>query len=232
MKKRKKWKYGACWAILGLIICSGLSLAVNLFIRLPENGTKPIDAVFVLGGSINREIKAAQLSSHNTLPILISQGSPDPCIWFIFQREQARTQGVLLEKCAQATFDNYFFALPILKRWGVHKLMLITSASHLPRAELIGSVLLHSQGIAYELNLVHEKGSPGNQESRTKTLFDLARAYLWAPIAQIIAPPCWNMTELSQVNLKDWQNREWKCERQAHLEKQIEQYFQSPPNHS
>lgn len=226
----KRWQKILLYSLLSLIIWSGLCLAFNLWVRLPNNATKPVDAILVLGGSIKREIKAAKLSSVYDWPILISQGSTDPCIWFIFKREQARFKGVFLEKCADSTFGNYFFSVPILRRWGVHKVLLITSTSHLPRAELLAKILLGSQGIAYQLDLVEEKGNPEHQESKVKTLLDVTRSLLWAPLAQLIQPPCYSFIELSQVNIDSWRKKKFNCESQGNLDKEIQQYFQSPPN--
>ncbi|MHC5597215.1 MAG: YdcF family protein, partial [Nostoc sp.] len=48
--------------------------------------SQPVDAFFVLGGSISRETYVAQQAKqYPQTPILISHGSPDPCIWLIFQ---------------------------------------------------------------------------------------------------------------------------------------------------
>lgn len=45
---------------------------------------------FVLGGSIWQEIYVVQLANqYPHIPILISSGSEDPCIWLILQREGA-----------------------------------------------------------------------------------------------------------------------------------------------
>ncbi len=221
----KKWRRLAIRLFFSLIIWSGLSLVFNLWVRLPSNATQPVDAIFVLGGSINREIQAAKLASLYDFPVLISQGSKDPCIWLIFQREQSRFKGVFLERCAKSTFDNYFFSSPILRHWGVHKVLLITSKSHLPRAELLAKILLGSQGIAYQLDLVEQLDNPGNHESRLKTFLDVARASLWAPFAQLIQPPCWNVLELNQVNLNEWPRKKVSCEHQGNLEPEIQQYF-------
>lgn len=193
-------------------------LLFNLVVRLPANQSKPIDAIFVLGGSIRREIYAARLAKqYPKLPILISQGSKDPCIWLIFQREKARLDRVWLEKCANSTFENFFFSTPLLKRWQVRKVKLVTSATHLPRAKYLADILLGAQGIAVEIETPQEKGVPGNNESSLKTRLDVTRSLIWAFFSQAIYPPCFDVIELSKVNLFVWRQVGFQCERQGRI---------------
>jgi uncharacterized SAM-binding protein YcdF (DUF218 family) len=211
------------WRSLQLIVLFSisllcLSLLFNLTLKLPNNANRPVDAFLVLGGSISREIYVAKLAKQDPdIPILISQGSQDPCIVLIFQREQTRLNNVWLEKCADSTFGNFWFSLPILNNWHVHKVKLITSASHLPRAEWLGRIFLNSHGIGVELDIVPEQGVPGNREFFLKTGLDLTRSLLWALLGQVIQPSCSEVTELIAVDLESWQEKGFKCERQAEL---------------
>lgn len=215
----QRWQRSLQLIILSVSTLLLVSLLFNLFWQLPHNSTQPVDAFLVLGGSINREIYVAQLAKQfPKIPILISHGSDDPCILLVFQREQARLDRVWLEKCAESTFGNFFFSLPLLNHWQVHKVKLITSASHLPRANWLGQILLNSQGIAMELDIVSEPGIPGNRESLLKTTVDLTRSLLWALLAQILEPSCPRLTELTNVDLVSWKKKGFKCERQAQLD--------------
>ncbi|MCC5635966.1 YdcF family protein [Nostoc sp. CHAB 5844] len=194
-----------CWLILTTI-------------TLLFASSKPVDALFVLGGSIRREIYVAQQAKQNPqIPILISRGSPDPCIWLIFQREAADLQNVWLENCANSTFDNFYYGIPILKRWGVHKVKLISSPTHFPRAKWMAQILLGAQGIWVEPEVVEEKGRPANREYWWKTAFDITRSLLWAVISQFIQPQCSNMIKLTDVDMQIWQNQGFVCERQGGL---------------
>ena len=134
VRKHRNWQR---WLKLTLILVFGfiiLNLAINLAVRLPINQQKPIDAILVLGGSIRREIYAANLAQqYPNIPILISEGSKDPCILLLFERAKAPKTNVWLEKCADSTFGNFFFAVPILKQWGVHKVKVVLSYSFTPR---------------------------------------------------------------------------------------------------
>ncbi|MEC4853231.1 MAG: hypothetical protein SAJ12_19800, partial [Jaaginema sp. PMC 1079.18] len=78
--------------------------------QLVRGATQPVDGFLVLGGSIQREIYTAQLlQQFPDIPVLISHGSPEPCIWLIFERENAPRDRVWLENCADSTFENFYF---------------------------------------------------------------------------------------------------------------------------
>jgi uncharacterized SAM-binding protein YcdF (DUF218 family) len=200
-----------CFLVVAILI---MSLLFEFTIELPLNVSKSVDAVFVLGGSIQREILAAQLSKKNpSLKILISQGSAAPCIVKIFEEEGGNLNKVWLENCAESTFENFFFSLPILKKWNVRKIKLITSASHLPRAKWLGRIMLGARGIAIDFEIVTERGVPGNHEFWFKTILDLVRAIIWAIVNQIIEPHCDKIINLTEVDLETWHEQNFSCER-------------------
>ncbi|QSJ19541.1 YdcF family protein [Nostoc sp. UHCC 0702] len=208
------------WQLLQKLGC-GLCIIFVIWltfttIALVFASSEPVDGFFVLGGSIRREIYIAQQAKqYPQTPILISQGSKDPCIWLIFQREAADVQNVWLEKCANSTFDNFYYGIPILRRWGVHKIKLITSPTHLPRAKWMAQILFGAHGIWVEPDIVEELGIPGNQESWGKTVLDITRSLLWAVLSQIIQPQCSNVTKLAEVDMQAWQLQGFKCEHQG-----------------
>ncbi|MBR8829357.1 MAG: YdcF family protein [Gomphosphaeria aponina SAG 52.96 = DSM 107014] len=220
-KKRRRSQPQAS-LLLALLFCLGIFLVPLIFtytVILPKNAAKPIDAFLVLGGSITREIYVSQLAKHEPeIPILISQGSPDPCILLIFERDNIPQEKVWLEKCADSTFGNFFYSIPILKQWGVKKVKVITSVSHLPRAKLLAEILLGAQGIGLELDLVAEKGIPGNQESVIKTSLDVTRSLFWALLSQVIQPPCSQVIKLVDVDIHPWIKSGFKCEAQGGIE--------------
>jgi uncharacterized SAM-binding protein YcdF (DUF218 family) len=202
---------------IGLSVIIGVWL-VSITIILVSVSSKPVDAFFVLGGSIQREIYIAKLTKQSPpTPILISQGSPDPCIWLIFEREAASMRNVWLEKCARSTFDNFYYAIPILRHWHVNKVMLVTSPTHLPRAKWLAQILLGAHGIWVETETVQEQGIPGNRESWPKTGLDVTRSLVWAGLSQIVQPQCSQVIKLTDVNMEAWQRRGFKCERQGNL---------------
>jgi uncharacterized SAM-binding protein YcdF (DUF218 family) len=185
-------------------------------ITLVSASSQQVDAFFVLGGSIRREIYVAQLAKqYPQTPILISHGSPDPCIWLIFQREATDLQNIWLENCANSTFENLYYGIPILRGWGVHKVKLITSGTHVFRAKLMAQIILGAHGIWVEPDVVKEKGIPGNREFWLKTFLDVIRSLLWAILSQIIQPQCSQITKLVDVDMQAWQQRGFQCEHQG-----------------
>ena len=214
-RKRQRW---LVIAFIGVLLALACKLAFNVTFKLAANDLQPADAIFVLGGSIRREVYAAELAKiYPELPILISQGSDDPCIWRIFMRANARLNNVWLEHCANSTFENFFFGVPIIQGWGVRKVKVITSRSHLPRAERMARIHFGAQGIAVEMAIASEHGVPGNRESTWKTRLDVARSLLWAVAAQVISPPCFNRVALAKIDWEQWNQHGYKCERQADL---------------
>ncbi|MEO1374766.1 MAG: YdcF family protein [Cyanobacteria bacterium J06635_10] len=213
---KKRWRFLQKFAI-------GVSLLVAIWlffttITVLFASSKPVDVFFVLGGSIKREMYVAEAKQkYPEIPILISSGSSDPCIWLIFQRQAAPMQKVWLEKCADSTFDNFYYSIPILQRWGVHKVKLITSRTHLPRAKWMAQILLGAHRIWVEPDIIDEVGVPGNREYWWKTGLDITRSIFWAGFSQFIQPQCSKVIQLSKVNLQEWESRGFKCERRGNL---------------
>ncbi len=202
-----------------------LSLGVLLFswfaintVRLQAASSRPVDAFFVLGGGIRREIYAAQVAKqYPETPILISQGSEDPCIWLVFQREKAPLRQVLLEKCAYSTLDNFYFNIPLLKKWGIRNVKLITSTSQLLRAKWMAQILFGAHGIWVEPDVIQDKDNPEHLESALKTGLDITRALVWAVLSQVIQPNCSKLVPLSAVDIEAWRHTSFRCERQQEL---------------
>lgn len=220
-------------AILALLI----GLLLHRSVQLYRAANRPVDAVLVLGGSIRREIAAAELARDNShLPILISAGSPAPCVWSIFEREARASRSELgemdpkaqtwLESCANSTLGNYRFSLPILQSWGAHHVQLMTSGTHQLRATGLGRIILGSHGIWLSPTPVAETGRPGNQESQLKTAVDWGRGLAWALISQFYGPQCNGLVRLDQVVLEDWVDRDFECEHQGEVD--LPEMFKRP----
>jgi uncharacterized SAM-binding protein YcdF (DUF218 family) len=212
---RKRWFNRVRW-LLAAVIASWLLHAGIAWRQAVE---RPVDVFLVLGGSIQREIYAAELAKqYPQTPILISSGSPDPCIWRLFDRTLAPKHRVWLERCADSTFGNFYFALPILQQWQASHVRLVTSGTHLPRAKWLAQILLGTHGIWVETEPVEETGVPGNQESWLKTGLDVTRSWVWAGISWFYSPVCPDVIPLSEVNWELWQQRGFKCEHQGGVE--------------
>ncbi|MGF1494477.1 MAG: YdcF family protein [Microcoleaceae cyanobacterium] len=209
------------FAVVGCMVIL-LLLLVRLgkqVLTLQSAAQQPVDLLLVLGGSINREIYASEQAKQlPSLPVLISTGSDDPCIVELFRRIQAPVNQIWLEKCADSTFGNFFFSQPILSRWGIRHVELITSPSHLPRAQWMAKIMLGAHGIWVDTKLVGEPGVPGNRESPIKTALDTTRAMGWALASQVFQPSCTDVIRLSEVDFNEWCEMGIKCERQAGID--------------
>ncbi len=206
---------------LGIVVLILLMSSWWLLLDRPmlrEAASRPVGSILVLGGSIRREIYVAELAKQfPQIPILISSGSGDPCIWLIFQQAQAPIEQVWLQKCATSTFKNYYFALPLLKQWDVHHVKIITSETHLPRAKWLAQIILGAHGIWTEFDLVPEAGIPGNREFWLKTSLDLLRSLIWARFSQYYSPQCSALKPLKIVDMSVWEKKGFKCEHQGQL---------------
>ncbi|MEM1255257.1 MAG: YdcF family protein [Cyanobacteria bacterium P01_H01_bin.21] len=204
---------------LGIVLIVAVATLANLSM-LWRSSKGPTDAYLVLGGSISREMHMAQLASTFSAPkpVLVSAGSVDPCIRLLFEQAEASLSQVWLEDCADSTFGNFVYSAPILERWQVRHVTLVTSGSHTRRALMLARILLGAQGIWVEPLIVEETGIPGNQESTFKTVLDVGRSVVWAAVAQVYKPGCDRVVALSSVNLEQWRQRGFKCEHQAGIE--------------
>ncbi|MEL6229414.1 MAG: YdcF family protein [Cyanobacteria bacterium J06627_3] len=199
---------------------AGAIVILATFTSLWRSSTAPTDAYVVLGGSIRREMHMAQLASRFSAPtpILISAGSVDPCIRLLFEQAGAPLDNVWLENCAESTFGNFVYSVPIVERWGASHVTLVTSGSHTRRALTLARILFGARGIWIEPLIVDETGIPGNQETALKTTLDIGRSLLWAIVAQVHKPTCDRVVDLAAVNLEQWRQRGFKCEHQAGIE--------------
>ena len=206
------------WPLLFLLVGMSTWFAI-VGTQLYRHAQQPTDAILVLGGSIRREMFVAQAVAQGTrLPILISHGSQPPCIRILFDRAVAATNNVWLENCAESTFDNYRYSLPILQQWDTKHVQVVTSGTHLPRAQWLAKIILGSHGIWVDMTLVEEQGVPANTESSLKTTLDVMRSFTWAIISQLYHPQCDDLLSLESVDLTVWREQGFKCEHQAGIE--------------
>lgn len=216
--KWRKFKQRFIISLLLIILLMVSKIAWNVLIILPENSQKPIDAVLVLGGSIRREIYASEVAKlYPNLPIIISSGSDAPCIFQIFEHQNVPMENVWLENCAKSTFDNFVFSVPLLLKKKAHKVLIVTSPTHLPRAKYLAKIHLGAQGMAITIDTAREKGVPGNRESALKTTLDVTRSLLWAFVAQVIHPHCSLVFNLPYIDWPAWEQNGYGCENQNQI---------------
>jgi uncharacterized SAM-binding protein YcdF (DUF218 family) len=171
----------------------------------------------VLGGVAYREQFAAdEKKLHPDRTVLISGGSPDPCIYLMFQKRNASMQGVWLEHCAKNTFENFVYALPILEKLKLRKITLVTDYPQVQRAWPVAIILFMSHGIAVELHELPENG--GDYKSELEIVGLATMACGWALISQVYQPTCEHLTHLPDTDMKMWLQRGFECEQQTGVE--------------
>jgi hypothetical protein len=221
LSRRLKWrrfKRNSMIILLAFILLIVSKIVWNLAILLPENSQKPVDAILVLGGSIQREIYVGKIATqYPNLPIIISGGSDAPCVFQIFDYYNAPIDNVWLENCAKSTFGNFLFSIALLKQKQAHKVLVITSPTHIPRSKYLAYIHLGTQGIAIEMKVIKERGIPGNWESDLKTALDVTRSILWVFAAQIIQPSCASVVNLTNINWLAWEQQGYGCEKQRQI---------------
>lgn len=156
-----------------------LLLALGTFVYF-NRGSKAPEAVLVLGGSPDRERFAAQFAqTHPDLPIWISGGSNPEYAEMVFADAGINRERVRLDYQAVDTVTNFTTILAALEAQGIDSLYLLTSDYHMPRARLIGQIVLGSRGIQFQPVAIPSQAGPESPESWEKTLRDGARAVLW-----------------------------------------------------
>lgn len=135
------------------------------------------EAVLVLGGAAERERFAAEFAKqHPDLPVWVSSGSNPEYAEWVFTQAGIDPDRIHLDYRAVDTVTNFTTLADYFKQSRIRSVYLITSDYHMPRAQVIGEIVLGSRGIDF-----HPIAVPSNQspEPITKVVRDAARAMLW-----------------------------------------------------
>jgi uncharacterized SAM-binding protein YcdF (DUF218 family) len=134
-------------------------------------------AILVLGGSEIRERFAAKFAIDKPqVPIWVSSGSPREYSEMIFDRAGITRDRLNLDYRAVDTLTNFTTLVNDFQTRKINQVYLITEEFHMPRAKLIGNLVLGSRGI--KLNPIAVPSSHKN-ERRRKTVRDTFRSLLW-----------------------------------------------------
>ena len=134
-------------------------------------------AIFVLGGSPEREAFAAEFAQdHPDLPVWVSSGSPADYARWVFSESEISGDRLNLDYRAVDTVTNFTSLVDDFKDQDIRSLYLITSDYHMRRARTIGTIVLGSRGIEFEAVPVP---SDQPEESWGKAARDAARSFLW-----------------------------------------------------
>jgi uncharacterized SAM-binding protein YcdF (DUF218 family) len=133
------------------------------------------ELILVLGGSPARERLAAQLASTDpSLKIWVSSGTSEAASEFAAARIPASR--VYLDHRATDTVTNFTTVVKDLKRKHIDHVYLVTSAYHLPRAQVIATIVFGSQGIAVTPVTIADEQ---RIESRWRIVRDGLRSLMW-----------------------------------------------------
>jgi uncharacterized SAM-binding protein YcdF (DUF218 family) len=147
------------------------------FSRLTATLDQKPQAILVLGGSPSREKFAAKFAlEHPDLPIFISSGSPEEYTTYVFDQAGVPRNRIHLDYRAVDTVTNFTTMVDPLRDRKVTDVYLLTSDFHMPRAEVIGNIVLGSRGIK-----IHPISIPSNQqeEGAGKSIRDGFRSVVW-----------------------------------------------------
>lgn len=143
------------------------------------------DVIVVLGGDGNGErvAEGVKLFKQGYAPKILMSGGP--VLWHLtsadWMKKQAVEEGValkniLLEKRSMSTLDNARLSLPILKKIGAKRVIIVTSPTHTKRAAAVFRWIYRSEGIIVIIDAV--KNSEFNPK-RWWTRHSDAQVVLW-----------------------------------------------------
>lgn len=134
-------------------------------------------AILTLGGGIEREQFTAQFAqAYPSLKIWVSSGIRPNKAQEIFRAAGISDQQVHLDYRAIDTVTNFTSLVQDFKNRNIQHLYLITSDFHMPRAKVIATIVLGSQGITFTPISI-----PSNEptESFVRILRDSGRSIFW-----------------------------------------------------
>ncbi|MGK7920341.1 MAG: YdcF family protein [Trichodesmium sp.] len=159
------------WFLLGFILTFWISY------QQLAGSIEPPQALFVLGGAIEREVFAAEFAQqHPNLDIWISSGTNREYAEWLFSEAGISQARLHLDYDAVDTVTNFTTMADKFKSQGITSVYLVTSDDHMLRARVIGEIVLGSRGINFKPLAVPSGRSP---EPIEKAIRDGVRAILW-----------------------------------------------------
>jgi uncharacterized SAM-binding protein YcdF (DUF218 family) len=139
--------------------------------------TKEPQAILVLGGSPTREKFAAKFAlQHPQLPIFVSSGSPEEYAQHVFDLAGIDRSRIHLDYRAVDTVSNFTIMVAEFQKRQITDVYVITSDFHMPRALVIGKIVLGSRGIQMHPVTIPSKVK---SENPAKSLRDGLRSVFW-----------------------------------------------------
>lgn len=163
--------YRILWFLVGISIVCFLTASQH-----PQKIEQP-QALFVLGGAIEREVFAADFASHHpNLEVWISSGSNPEYAEWVFSEAGISLSRLHLDYDAVDTVTNFTTMVDKLQAQGIERVYLVTSDDHMRRARIIGEIVFGSRGISFQTLPVESQRSP---EPLEKAIRDGVRSVIW-----------------------------------------------------
>lgn len=172
--KRKKHRF-FYWVSYTLILILVSFVPIRLAIAQISNPYP--QAIFTLGGDLQREIFTAQFAKiHPHLEIWVSSGTSTEGANWAFNVAEIPLTRVHFDRRAVDTVTNFTSLVADFKNRGIRHLYLITADYHMRRAKAIAYLILGSQGIAFtSVSIPTDKPV----EPLLRLLRDVFRSLLW-----------------------------------------------------
>ena len=133
-------------SISGIILLLGI---IYIKLAIAKHQAPEAQAILVLGGGEGREKFAAKFAQqHPSLEIWVSRAKR-PNLIKEFGEANISPRRAIFEWRAVDTVANFTYNLKHLQSNHVKHIYLITSEDHMPRAKIIATLILGSQGIAF-----------------------------------------------------------------------------------
>lgn len=156
---------------------AGLTAFIPARRLIAKHQTPEPQAIFVLGGHLDREKAAAQLAKYYPdLEVWVSSGSDTVVVYNIFQEAGVSTNRVHLDYQASDTVTNFTTLVQTFESFHIQHVWLVTSDFHMNRSEAIAFFILGSRGITYTPHIVP---SNSDEEPAWKAGRDAVRAAIW-----------------------------------------------------
>jgi uncharacterized SAM-binding protein YcdF (DUF218 family) len=144
-------------------------------IALTQAQVREPEAIFVLGGNLDRDRAAAELAQqHPELPIWISVGSNRSRQ--IFQQAGINSSRLHYDNRATDTVTNFTTMVEPLQENDIHHVYLVTSDYHMRRSRAIGTIVFGSRGIIFTPLAVPSKRKA---ERNIEVARDFGRSLVW-----------------------------------------------------
>ena len=166
--------------VWGGLLLAGLALAGSIGLKQQWARAQAPDpqAILVLGGGTGREEAAAQLAaSQPDLAVWVSSGDRDPTTTYaMFRQAGVSPNRVYLDYQATDTVTNFTTLVSQLQQQGHQHVYVVTSDFHVPRARVIGTLVLGHHTITFTPIAVPSDYPP---EPWLKIVRDGGRSLLW-----------------------------------------------------